>query len=98
MNTESPKSNVQSRQTASGPPRSPKSFHGFRGDGKDAFHRVPRNISSDGTQWNAPLPTFDLSGALGTARPTFGFTLIEIAICLAVIGFALVAIIGILPM
>lgn len=31
------------------------------------------------------------------AVPTSGFTMVEIAICLAVIGFALVAIIGVLP-
>jgi prepilin-type N-terminal cleavage/methylation domain-containing protein len=39
-------------------------------------------------------------GAQGTARPTrhAGFTLVEIAICLAIIGIALVAIIGVLPM
>src|SRR5215831_5753303 len=37
-------------------------------------------------------------GMHSTASPTSAFTLIEIAICLAVIGFALVAIIGILPM
>jgi prepilin-type N-terminal cleavage/methylation domain-containing protein len=38
-------------------------------------------------------------GAQGTARPTRhgGFTMVEIAICLAVIGIALVAIIGVLP-
>lgn len=34
----------------------------------------------------------------GDARATAGFTMIEIAICLAIIGFALVAIIGALPL
>ena len=40
-------------------------------------------------------------GKMGTrgARPSeSGFTMIEIAICLAIIGFALVAIIGVLPL
>ena len=44
------------------------------------------------------------SGAHGVTRPTFalrrissGFTMIEIALCLAIIGFALVAIIAVLP-
>ena len=36
-------------------------------------------------------------GAHGVARPTSGFTMAEIAISLAVIGIALVAIIGVLP-
>src|SRR6476660_3300331 len=39
-------------------------------------------------------------GAIGTLRPTTaasGFTMVEIAIAVAVIAFALVAIIGILP-
>ena len=42
---------------------------------------------------------FEIShpGALGTARPTSAFTMIEIALSLAIIGFALVAIIGVLP-
>ncbi|MGB7745995.1 MAG: hypothetical protein WBN75_01740 [Verrucomicrobiia bacterium] len=35
--------------------------------------------------------------ALVTSCPAAGFTMVEIAICLAIIGFALVAIIGVLP-
>ena len=34
---------------------------------------------------------------LGQARRAAGFTMVEIALCLAIIGFALVAIIGVLP-
>ncbi len=48
----------------------------------------------------AVSPLTAVVGAQGTARPTrhsSGFTMVEIAICLAVIGIALVAIIGVLP-
>ncbi len=47
----------------------------------------------------SPLPAnhSHVNGAHGVTRPTAGFTMVEIAISLAVIGIALVAIIGVLP-
>src|ERR1043165_8058335 len=46
---------------------------------------------------SASLPTLPYTGSGAGCRWLQGFTMIEIALCLAIIGFALVAIIGILP-
>jgi prepilin-type N-terminal cleavage/methylation domain-containing protein len=43
-------------------------------------------------------PKQNEGGSTFVPRPVSGFTMIEIAICLAIIGIALVAIIGVLPM
>ena len=48
---------------------------------------------SSGGRAKLPLRRRRSSAAL----PVSGFTMVEIAICLAIIGFALVAIIGVLP-
>jgi prepilin-type N-terminal cleavage/methylation domain-containing protein len=47
----------------------------------------------------SPLPADQLhdSGAHGVTRPTSGFTMVEIAISLAIIGIALVGILAVLP-
>lgn len=51
------------------------------------------------TNFKLRLPGFvPATGARGFIRQARAFTLIEIAICLAIIGFALVAIIGVLPL
>ena len=45
-----------------------------------------------------PPSVAELLRRTGNPQPVSGFTLVEIAICLAIIGIALVAIIGVLPM
>jgi type II secretory pathway pseudopilin PulG len=55
---------------------------------------------SNGGRAGSPLPaghSLD-NGAHGVTRPTSAFTMVEIAICLAIIGIALVAIVGVLPL
>lgn len=56
--------------------------------------RVEGRASRAGTWRTEP---FSPRSSIFVARPSSGFTLIEIAICLAIIGIALIAIIGVLP-
>jgi prepilin-type N-terminal cleavage/methylation domain-containing protein len=55
-----------------------------------------RNKKTDAVKLRTPPSA--LRNAPAALRTSAGFTMIEIAICLAIIGFALVAIIGVLPL
>jgi type II secretory pathway pseudopilin PulG len=63
--------------------------------------KIQIKASFGGASYTSPKLGSFSSGKLGTrvTRPSdiTGFTMVEIAICLAIIGFALVAIIGVLP-
>ena len=63
--------------------------------------KIPNQSSFGGASYTSPKLGSFSPGKLGTrvTRPSdiTGFTMVEIAICLAIIGFALIAIIGVLP-
>src|ERR1035437_5676628 len=60
-------------------------------DRRDEFHES----LTDGC---FEMGTYGTMGTRGTRPSERAFTMVEIAICLAIIGFALVAIIGVLPL